>query len=29
MQLFLGIVVATAFVGFCTGSSYVLSKIMK
>lgn len=29
MQLFLGIVVATAFVGFCTGSSYVLSKLMK
>lgn len=29
MQLFLGIVVATAFVGFCTGSSYVLSKVMK
>lgn len=29
MQLFLGIIVATAFVGFCTGSSYILSKIMK
>lgn len=29
MQLFLGIVVATAFIGFCTGSSYALSKIMK
>lgn len=29
MQLFLGIVVATAFIGFCTGSSYVLSKLMK
>lgn len=29
MQLFLGIVVATAFVEFCTGSSYVLSKLMK
>lgn len=29
MQLFLGIVVATAFVGFCTGISYILSKIMK
>lgn len=29
MQLFLGIVVATDFIGFCTGSSYVLSKLMK
>lgn len=29
MQLFLGIAVATAFIGFCTGSSYVLSKLMK
>lgn len=29
MQLFLGIVVATAFIGFCTGSSYALSKIMR
>lgn len=29
MQLFLGIVVATAFIGLCIGSSYVLSKIMK
>ena len=29
MQLFLGVVVATAFIGFCTGSSYVLSKLMK
>lgn len=29
MQLFLGIVVATAFIGFCTGSSYALSKLMK
>lgn len=29
MQLFLGIVVATALIGFCTGSSYALSKLMK
>lgn len=29
MQLFLGIVVATAFIRLCIGSSYVLSKIMK
>lgn len=29
MQLFLGIVVATAFIGFYTGSSYVLSKLMR
>jgi hypothetical protein len=29
MQLFLGIIVATALIGFCTGSSYDLSKIMR